>query len=458
MRHSFPKLRHWIHPALAWGWIWCGLGMVGAGGQLAAQTLVDAYYGQGATSWEVWGDQRSNALSSGFAHTMYEGGFVGREVFQEVLAEHPAMGGLGLSAGWHRTWSNEPFAKINAKGKREWALAGSFGSELLVSTLWRRELFDLVFLGNAGRIDPLTGTGVRLGVFNRLSLGLENIETRQRIELGVVQRVAGAEFGILNGSFWVSEAADSMSLSMQTYASTSLDQLPDSGGFQIQHALPAYGVGVSGSLPLSSDMWPLQFRVDFRDIGVFWEPAGGMLAVVDTGFSTTGLPAFGTGWAWEGLLEDGVPTSVDELVFSTDSALGRLLMLPSQISATLQWWPQPEWQVQAKIRGGSWMPEPQMTAGIGWIPSGRVALGVDVRTGGWGGVRPVTWVKVRVSQKRVLGIEIEDPLGWAWGAEWAQNTYGRGVRIQLERLPGERWTRYAGFNSRDLKVKSSKSS
>jgi len=48
---------------------------------------------------------------------------------------------------------------------------------------------------------------------------------------------------------------------------------------------------------------------------------------------------------------------------------------------------------------------------------------------------------------------VDDPLGWAWQSEWAANTYGRGVRVKLERLPGLRWTQFAGFNSRDLPAK-----
>ena len=436
--------------------VWAALWMCVGATHGLAQTLTDAVYGKGGGSFEVWADQRSNALPSSFLNSLYRGGFLDGEMLQGVVDAHPGMGGMGLSAGWSKRWSTHPVGQLNAKGKKEWALAGSFGSEVLVSSLWRRELLDLVFMGNAGhtgRVDPLTGTGIRVGVFNRFSLGVEHLETRQRFELGLVQRAAGAEFGVLNGSFWVSEAADSMSFFMQSYGSVSLDQLPDSSGFQASHILPAYGVGVSGSLPLSSELWPLHFRVDFQDVGVLWEPPGGLLAVVDTGFATTGLPALGEGWTWETLLNDGVPTSPEELVLSTDCALGRLLMLPASVNAHLQWWPNPELQLQARLRGGRWMPVPEYALGVGWIPSGRFAVGVDVRNGGWGGLRPVTWAKLRVSPKRVLTVEVDDPLGWAWQSEWAANTYGRGVRVKLERLPGLRWTQFAGFNSRDLPAK-----
>jgi len=50
-----------------------------------------------------------------------------------------------------------------------------------------------------------------------------------------------------------------------------------------------------------------------------------------------------------------------------------------------------------------------------------------------------------------LSIEVDDPLGWMWGSEQAANTYGRGVRISLKRLPGAGWTRFMGLPSRDLR-------
>ena len=109
-----------------------------------------------------------------------------------------------------------------------------FGSEVLVSALWRRELLELGLIGNAnhtGRVDVFNGTGMRVGAFNRVSLGIEHKDTRQRVELSLVQRLAGVEWGIPNGSFWVSEGADSMEVNMQAYGVASLDAFPDTNGF-----------------------------------------------------------------------------------------------------------------------------------------------------------------------------------------------------------------------------------
>ena len=81
----------------------------------------------------------------------------------------------------------------------------------------------------------------------------------------------------------------------------------------------------------------------------------------------------------------------------------------------------------------------------------RLAFGVDYRTGGWGGGRPVTWLECRVTKKRILSIEVDDPAGWMWGSEAAANTYGRGVRFSLRRIPGAGWTRFMGLSNRDLR-------
>ena len=298
-----------------------------------------------------------------------------------------------------------------------------------------------------------------MGAFNRFSLGLEHKDTRQRLELSLVQRVVGVEWGIPRGSFWVSEAADSMQADVQTYAFASLDQIPDSTGFQFSQLLPSYGVGISGALPLTSDVYPIQFLVDFQDVGIMWERSGGLVALADTGFSTTGLAVPFTdligqegdmdmGLTWQDVVDGNTGIDPDSLYFFSDSAIGRMQMLPTRIQAQLSWWPAPELQVRARARAGSWMPRPEITMGVGWIPSKRLAFGVDYRAGGWGRGRPVTWLDWRITEKRILSIEVEDPMGWRWGTETASNTYGRGVRVALRRIAGAGWTRLMGLPSR----------
>ena len=402
----------------------------------------------GPASFEIWADQRSNALSSGFLHTAQQGGFLSRDFFEDMLASHPPIGGMGVQAGWAHRGSTKPL------NDTPWALSYAVGSDVLISTMWRRDLMELAFIGNASSLGEQhfwTGTGMRIGAFNRISVGVEHAETRQRIELSLVQRMAGAEWGIARGGFRVSEGADTLDVDLQAFGAASLDVLPDTTGLSFQNLMPAYGVGISGRLALTSDMLPVQFVVNFRDIGVLFERLGGIYAAMDTGFTTTGLRVPFTSYfnqtgqvsddlTWQDIVEGNDVISGDSIVFVTDSAARRTLLLPARIHADLSWWPSANWQLRAQVHAGAWMPQPQLTAGFGWTPSDRTSLGADVRSGGWGGIRPVIWMRLRVSKRRVLGIEIEDPLGVCFGSNVASHTYGRGIRISLRRMPGQGWT------------------
>ena len=115
---------------------------------------------RGAASFEVWANQRTNAFTSGFVHTAQQGGFLSREFLQDMLDAHPVLGGMGGQVGWSKRFSTRPL------GDGPWALTGAFGSEMLVSALWRRELLELGLIGNAnhtGRVDVFNGTGMRAG-------------------------------------------------------------------------------------------------------------------------------------------------------------------------------------------------------------------------------------------------------------------------------------------------------
>ena len=261
--------------------------MVSGSMHASAQGLVDrarVLTDRGPASFEVWAHQRSNALTSATLDAFYTGGFLTSDFLNRILADHPEMATAGLEVGWSKRWSTRPFIKD------QWSLTWSVGSDILTRAQWRQDLFALTFIGNApsvGRQMALSGTGVRLGAFNRVSVGLEQAKSRQRIELSLVQRVAGAEWGIPYGTFLVSEGVDSMEVVMQTYASASVDNLLQDGGFSFGQIMPAYGFGVSGSLPLISDNRPLQLELEFRDVGVLWEPSGGQFAMVDTSLSVS---------------------------------------------------------------------------------------------------------------------------------------------------------------------------
>ena len=100
----------------------------------------------GPASFEVWADQRSNALSTGFLHTIQQGGFLSREFFEDMLAGHPSLGGMGGQVGWAKRGCTAP---LNGT---PWALSYALGSDVLISTLWRRDLMELAFIGNASSL------------------------------------------------------------------------------------------------------------------------------------------------------------------------------------------------------------------------------------------------------------------------------------------------------------------
>ena len=58
---------------------------------------------------------------------------------------------------------------------------------------------------------------MRIGAFNRISVGVEHAETRQRIELSLVQRMAGAEWA-LSGADSASEGADTLDVDLQAFS------------------------------------------------------------------------------------------------------------------------------------------------------------------------------------------------------------------------------------------------
>ena len=93
-----------------------------------------------------------------------KGDFSRGSSLQDMLDAHPLLGGMGGQVGWSKRFSTRPL------GDGPWALTGAFGSEVLVSALWRRELLELGLIGNAnhtGRVDVFNGTGMRVGAFNR---------------------------------------------------------------------------------------------------------------------------------------------------------------------------------------------------------------------------------------------------------------------------------------------------
>ena len=400
----------------------------------------------GDASFSVWANQSGNVLSTGFISSLAHGGFIGHDVLDPVLEAHEGgMGFFGGSIGWEKKWAAKPF-----KGGK-WALCGSMGSEMLYDSRWTSDMFELIFYGNGGhtgRVDVLSGTGMRMAEYNRFGLGFENTKTRQRLEVSLVQRLAGAEWSIPYGYFSVSENADSLDTYLQTEArlhaldGPSTMNVPFGDSLDLPFGfLPAYGIGLSGSLPLASETLPIRFEINFSDFGILFEPQGSSVAWFQEGIATTGLPVFGDSLTWESVVEGNIST--DSLLL-TGSSVKRMTLLPYRLSADFIYEPSPDVMIELSVETGGWMPEPLFTAGVGWTPFDRLAFGVQAKYGGWGKMRPVVWAQLKVTCRRMLVVEIEDPMGFLIGNESSDFTYNRGISIRLERLAGNGWDARGG--------------
>ena len=388
---------------------------------------------KGGASFSFWANQSGNVISTGFANNLANGGFIGHDILDPILESHKGgFGYVGGSVGWEKVWTSKPF-----KGS-DLALCGSMGSEALYDVRWTSDMFELLWYGNGGhtgRVDVLSGTGVRAGVFNRFGLGLESAKTQQRLEVSVIQRLGGGEWSIPYGYLWLSEDADSLASYLQTEGRlhANIDST-DSGNPSIG-LLPSYGIGISGTLPLASETLPIRFEINFKDVGLLFENEGSSVAWFQEGFSTTGLPLYGDSLTIESISNGDL--APDSLLL-TGSSVKRMTLLPSRLSAEFVYEPSEKFMFQMSVTSGGWMPELLYSAGIGWIPSDRIALGVDGLYGGWGGLRSAVWAKLRYSNRRILVVQIESPLGLFFNKEVSNNTYGRGVTFRLERIASKR--------------------
>ncbi len=388
---------------------------------------------RGRASLNFWATQTGNVISTGFLNNLADGGFIDHDILDPVLASHQGgFGYVGGSVGWEKIWTASPFKES------ELSLCGSMGSEAIYDVRWTDDMFELLWYGNGGhtgRVDVFSGTGVRAGVFNRFALGVENSTTQQRFEVSVVQRLAGAEWSIPYGYFWVSEDADSIDSYLQTEGRIhALIDTTISGDPSVS-LLPSYGLGISGRFPLASETLPIRFEIAFKDLGVLFEQEGSSVAWFQEGFSTTGLPLYGDSLSIESLSNGDL--SVDSLLL-TGSSAKRMSLLPSRLSAEFIYEPSEMLMFNLSVKSGGWMPELLYSAGMGWIPSDKIALGIEGRYGGWGGFRSAVWAKWRYSKRRMLVVQVESPLGLFFNKQISNNTYGRGVTFSLARIAPKR--------------------
>lgn len=374
-------------------------------------------------SIEVHANQASNVITAGFARDLAEGGFISRNILDPVLNSHTmGVGYLGGSAGVNVNWSTLP-----EEGK-QWSLCGSFGSEVLVDTRWTQDLFELIWYGNAsqtGEVAVLSGSGARMGVFNRFSIGGLQNETKQRFELSFIQRLAGVEWSLPYGYMWVSENADSLETYLQTEAR--LHANADTT------FLPAYGLGISGNIPIHSDDFPLDIDISFRDVGLLLEPAGSKVYWFQEGISTTGLPVFGDSLTWESIYDGDIST--DSLLMDGESS-ERLVLLPSRLSAQFKLDATKKMDCIFRVDAGGWMPQTLITAGLAWDRNENFSWGVNYRDGGWGEKRIAVWTKVRLSGNRSLYVNFENPIGLMLPLYSSVNTMSRGITFRFAKENG----------------------
>jgi len=377
---------------------------------------------KGYASLTVWANESSNVITTGFARSLAEGGFISHDILDPVLNSHNGeMGYLGGSAGFAYSWTGKV-----VEGK-EWSLCGTVGSELLVDTRWTSDAFELLWYGNGGhtgRIDVLSGTGVRASLFNRFSLGAHNNFTGQRLEISLIQRLAGAEWSVPYGYFWVSEDADSLDTYLKTEGR--IHALSDST------FLPAYGIGISGKVPLTPEGSALRLEVEFKDLGVLFEPAGSKVYWLDDGIATTGLPVLGDSLTWENIIDGNIST--DSLIL-TGNSVSRMVLLPSKLSLRMNYAIEENVKFSTSISYGGWMPEPEVAIGLGWVVSDKLSWGVKIKDGGWGGSRPVVWAQYKVTEKRLVSVTLEDPRGLFINSDTSDNFKARGISIRLQRAP-----------------------
>ena len=367
-----------------------------------------------------WANQTSNVIDASFINTLAEGGFISAEDLDPVLFAHGGdKGYLGASTGWEYKWIAPP------EDGSEWSTCGSFGSEVIVDTRWTSDLFELVWYGNAGhtgRVDNLSGTGARAGVFNRLSLGGYNNDTKQRIEVSLVQRAMGAEWTLPYGYLWVSENADSLDTYIQTEARIHADA---DGNF-----LKAYGIGLSGSFPVEAEEVPMDLLIEFQDVGILSEPSGSRVYWMQDGIATTGLPVMGDSLTWESIVAGDLST---DSVLQTGNSVSRTVLLPAKFAVSMNYELSSNFDLRAKAVSGGWMPEPLVSAGFAWDVTEDFELGLELRDGGWGNRRFAVWTKVNVSEKKRVHINFESPLGYFITSNFAQETTCRGVSFRLEK-------------------------
>lgn len=371
-------------------------------------------------SCEAWAIQTSNTITAGFMNTLAEGGFISRDFLDPILDAHTGPKGyIGATTGFNISWTSAP------KKDKVWSVCGSFGSEAIVDGRWTTDFFELAWYGNAsstGEVNVLSGSGVRAGVFNRFSIGGYKNDTRQRIEISLVQRLVGAEWTTPYGYLYVSDNADSVESYVQSEARLHFGEN--------REFTPAYGIGISGNVPIVPAEFPLEVNINFKDVGLLFEPEGSRVYWVQDGLTTTGLPVYGDSLTWESIYNGTVYT---DSVVQIGTSVSRMVLLPAKLGVNLKYKYSDKIYVNGSVNTGGWMPRYLISGGLEMMRNDDLIWGVNYKDGGWGDSRFEIWAKITTQNNRVIYLCVEEPAGLFFREDTGAQTTCRGLTLRLER-------------------------
>lgn len=365
--------------------------------------------------WTVtlWGQHRSNTLDHEMGRKLVRGGFIDRTMAEAAGdVQGGEMGTFGYATGGDLRWTSNRRIFSEPEGRPGARLCGSLQVKSVGDIRWTPEMYDLVFLGNAGHVgrwDVLDGSQFRTSTWVHAAVGLEG-EYQNRAEVGLVFQPSLLEARIRNGYFYVNEAIDSLVGYVRAEGHVS--------------ERAGWGIAANAEWHFLREEAPFAFHVRVQNIGFTLVPKEVQYAV-DTLIETSGLSLTGDTWSLESL-ESG---TLGSSLYTRDTARFVPRLLPLRLDASFEYplGPRSGWDVQVQV--GEWMPLPRAMTGYRRAIGQHWQAGVQLIAGGWGRLRPAAWARWRMPGERAILLYIEDPFGWGSNA-----AYGRGITLRYQSL------------------------
>jgi len=360
-------------------------------------------------TWDamVWGQHRSNSLPNELVHVLVRGGNIAPSVIESArTAQNGEMGAMGYASGLALNWQSlRPIENARLR------LCGSFQFKTLGEARWTPELYDLIFTGNAGHLgqwDVLDGSRVRTATWIQAAVGLSGAN-QNRIELALVYRMQSIDAMLDNGLLYVSEGLDYMTGYVRGYAAWS--------------EVGSWGLATNAEWHFLRQEAPIAFHLRLQNFGFAVAPRW-TEQKVDTALETTGFTLAELSLESLAQLSGGTTG-----IITTLNQRHRVDLLPFRIDASLDFplGPRSGWDVQAQI--GDWMPVPRVVTGYRRAFGKQWQAGIQLVAGGWGRLRPATWVRWRKPGTHAFVLFLEDPFGWG-----SQAAFGRGITLRYQNL------------------------